>query len=68
MKKERIITKTIFWSLIAVMLLIVVGVTTGTYLQYKMAESVAIELNDTGYIMSVYEKTKGMLFFVGSPF
>ncbi|MFY0673277.1 MAG: hypothetical protein JXQ87_07725 [Bacteroidia bacterium] len=68
MKNQRIITKTVFWSLIAIMLLIVVGITAGTYVQYRMAESVAIDLNETGYIYSVYEKTKGMLFFVGSPF
>lgn len=68
MKKDRVITKTIFWSLIALMLLIVVGVTAGTYVQYRMAESVAIEFNDTDYVMSVYEKTKGMFFLVGTLF
>lgn len=68
MKNQRIITKTVFWSLIALMFLIVVGVTTGTYVQFRMAETVAIDLNEPSYIMSVYEKTKGILFFVGTLF
>ena len=50
------------------MFLIVVGVTTGTYVQFIMAETVAIDLNEPSYIMSVYEKTKGILFFVGTLF
>ena len=68
MKNSKANTNYTFWFLIAIMIITVIGITTGTYFQYKIAMN-NLDINEsTSITYSVIDGTKNFIFLVGTFF
>ena len=68
MRKSPTVKPIVFWTLISLMFLVVISITTGTYMQYKLADAISEPQINTGTIFTVVQNTKSIFYVIGTFF